>query len=164
MLSRELQVFSFHWAAANAVVDFLWFIYLCVLSIPISDLSFVLPYVTPAPSKQYTFTVFILAFALLLFFVCLFVCLFVVCLFVCLVGWLFGWLFLGFPDRVSLYSPGCPGTHFIDQSVLQLGNPPASAYQVLRLKACATTAQLALYLNHTFLQISLGIVHTHVLK
>jgi hypothetical protein len=48
-----------------------------------------------------------------------------------------------FRDRVSLYSPaGCPGTHFVDQGVLELRNPPASASQVLGLKACATTAQL----------------------
>jgi hypothetical protein len=43
-------------------------------------------------------------------------------------------------DWVSLYSPGCPGTHFVDQAGLKLRNPPASASQVLRLKAWATTA------------------------
>jgi hypothetical protein len=53
-----------------------------------------------------------------------------VCLFVCLF----------FQDRVSLYSPGCAGTHFVDQAGLELRNPPASASQVLGLKACATTA------------------------
>jgi hypothetical protein len=47
--------------------------------------------------------------------------------------------FLFFWDRVSLYSPGCPGTHFVDQAGLELRNPPASASQVLGLKACATT-------------------------
>jgi hypothetical protein len=52
-----------------------------------------------------------------------------VCLFVCL-----------FQDRVSLCSPGCPGTHFVDQAVLELRNLPASASRVLGLKACATTA------------------------
>jgi hypothetical protein len=46
---------------------------------------------------------------------------------------------LVFRDRVSLYSPGCPGTHFVDQASLELRNPPASASQVLGLKACATT-------------------------
>jgi hypothetical protein len=46
-----------------------------------------------------------------------------------------------FQDRVSLCSPGCPGTHFVDQAGLELRNPPASASQVLGLKACATTAQ-----------------------
>jgi hypothetical protein len=39
-------------------------------------------------------------------------------------------------DRVSLCSPGCPGTHFVDQAGLELRNPPASASQVLGLKAC----------------------------
>jgi hypothetical protein len=42
---------------------------------------------------------------------------------------------------VSLYSPGCPGTHSVDQAGLELRNPPASASQVLGLKACATTAR-----------------------
>jgi hypothetical protein len=48
-------------------------------------------------------------------------------------------LFFVFRDRVSLYSPGCPGTHFVDQAGLELRNLPASASQVLGLKACATT-------------------------
>jgi hypothetical protein len=47
---------------------------------------------------------------------------------------------LVFQDRVSLYSPGCPGTHSVDQADLELRNLPASASQVLGLKACATTA------------------------
>jgi hypothetical protein len=54
------------------------------------------------------------------------------CLFVC-------FLFVFFWDRVSLYSPGCRGTHFVDQASLELRNPPASASRVLGLKACATT-------------------------
>jgi hypothetical protein len=45
---------------------------------------------------------------------------------------------LVFQDRVSLYSPGCPGTHSVGQGGLKLRNPPAS--QVLGLKVCATTA------------------------
>jgi hypothetical protein len=49
---------------------------------------------------------------------------------------------LVFRDRVSLCSPGCPGTHFVDQAGLELRNLPASASQVLGLKACATTAEL----------------------
>jgi hypothetical protein len=40
---------------------------------------------------------------------------------------------------VSLFSPGCPGTHFVDQARLELRNLPASASQVLGLKACDTT-------------------------
>jgi hypothetical protein len=67
---------------------------------------------------------------------------------------LFGWGFFGccfvfvfvfvfvFRDRVSLYSPGCPGTHSVDQAGLELRNPPASASRVLGLKECATTSQL----------------------
>jgi hypothetical protein len=45
---------------------------------------------------------------------------------------------LVFQDRVSLYGPGCPGTHFVDQAGLKLRNLPASASRVLGLKACAT--------------------------
>jgi hypothetical protein len=32
-----------------------------------------------------------------------------------------------FRDRVSLYSPGCPGTHTVDQAGLDLRNLPVSA-------------------------------------
>jgi hypothetical protein len=49
-------------------------------------------------------------------------------------------LFCFFRNRVSLCSPGCPGTHSIDQAGLELRNPPASASHMLRLKVCATTA------------------------
>jgi hypothetical protein len=60
--------------------------------------------------------------------------------FFCLVGFfcfiLFGFVF---EDTVSLYSPGCPGTHFVDQAGLELRNPPASASRVQGLKACGTT-------------------------
>jgi hypothetical protein len=54
--------------------------------------------------------------------------------------WLVGWLV--FRDRVSLYSPGCSGTHFVDQAGLELRNPPASDSQILGLKVCTTTAWL----------------------
>jgi hypothetical protein len=47
-----------------------------------------------------------------------------------------------FLRQVSLYSPGCAGTHFVNQAGLELRNPPASASRVPGLKACATTAQL----------------------
>jgi hypothetical protein len=46
--------------------------------------------------------------------------------------------FCFFQDRDSLCSPGCPGTHSVDQAGLELRNPPASASQVLGLKACVT--------------------------
>ena len=51
----------------------------------------------------------------------------------------FSFSFLFFQDRVSLCSPGCPGTHFVNQVGPELRNPPASASQVLGLKPCATT-------------------------
>jgi hypothetical protein len=47
-----------------------------------------------------------------------------------------------FVETGFLCSPGCPGTHFVDQAGLELRNPLASASQVLGLKACATIAQL----------------------
>jgi hypothetical protein len=50
--------------------------------------------------------------------------------------------FFFFRDRVSsvsLYSPGCPGTHFVDQAGLELRNLHTSASRVLELKACTTT-------------------------
>jgi hypothetical protein len=46
---------------------------------------------------------------------------------------------LVFQNRVSLYSPGCPETHSVDQAGLELRNPPASASRVLGLKACTIT-------------------------
>ena len=46
-------------------------------------------------------------------------------------------LFFVFQDRVSLCSSGCSGTHSVDQVGLELRNSPASASQVLGLKACA---------------------------
>jgi hypothetical protein len=51
----------------------------------------------------------------------------------------FVFVFVVFQDMVSLYSPGCPGTHFVDQAGLELRNLLASAFPVLGLKACATT-------------------------
>jgi hypothetical protein len=51
----------------------------------------------------------------------------------------FFFFFLVFRDRVSQCSPGCPGTHSVDQAGLKLRNPPASASRVLGLKVCATT-------------------------
>jgi hypothetical protein len=68
-------------------------------------------------------------------------CVFIVASFATLVGlcesskqkskdYLLFCLFVCFRDRVSLYSSGCPGTHFVDQADLELRNPPASASQV----------------------------------
>jgi hypothetical protein len=58
--------------------------------------------------------------------------------------WVFVCLFV-FRDRVSLCSPGYPGTHFVDQAGLELRNLPASASQVLGLKVCATTPGAMFY-------------------
>jgi hypothetical protein len=68
----------------------------------------------------------------------LFVCLFL--LFVYFVLFFLCFVLFVFRDRVSLYSPYCPGTHFVDQAGLELRNLPASASQMLGLKVCATTA------------------------
>jgi hypothetical protein len=54
---------------------------------------------------------------------------------------LFVYLLVCFPDRVSLCSHSCPGTHSVDQAALELRNLPASASEALGLKVCATTAQ-----------------------
>jgi hypothetical protein len=52
--------------------------------------------------------------------------------------------FLVFQDRVSLCSPGCPGTHFVDQAGLELRKRiPASASQVLGIKGVRHHAQLS---------------------
>jgi hypothetical protein len=69
---------------------------------------------------------FVLVF--LLFCCCCYYCCFVLFCFV-----------LFFRYRVSLCSPGCPRAHSVDQAGLELRNLPASASQVLRLKACTTT-------------------------
>jgi hypothetical protein len=55
---------------------------------------------------------------------------------------LFCFSLLVFQDGVSLCSPGCPGTYSVDQAVLELRDPPASASKVLGLKVCATPALL----------------------
>jgi hypothetical protein len=62
-------------------------------------------------------------------------------------------LFFVFRDRVSLYSPCCPGTHFVDQAGLELRNPPASASRVLGLKACTTTPGLFMHFKKIFIII-----------
>ena len=50
-----------------------------------------------------------------------------------------------FQDRVSLCSPGWPGAHSVDQAGLKLRNPPASASQVLGLKACTAMPGLTFF-------------------
>jgi hypothetical protein len=76
----------------------------------------------------------VLVFLFLLFFVCLFV--------------------FVFQDRVSLCSPGCPGTHFVDQAGLELRNPPASASQVLGLKAVLVFLDLNIAIRPNFMLLT----------
>lgn len=59
-----------------------------------------------------------------------------------------------FLDRVSLYSPGCPGAHS-DQPGLELKNPHASASLVLELKASATTPRTIFYFKFLSLLMKL---------
>jgi hypothetical protein len=59
-------------------------------------------------------------------------------------------LLLLLQDRAFLCSLGCPGTYFVDQAGLELKNPPASASQVLGLKACTTTPGLVKIFMHKF--------------
>jgi hypothetical protein len=77
-------------------------------------------------------------------YVCMYVCM--VCMYteshsVVLAVWI-----TGFPASASgiseFNSLGFPGTYSVDQADLELRNLPASASQMLGLKACATTAQL----------------------
>jgi hypothetical protein len=50
-------------------------------------------------------------------------------------------------DRVSLYSPGCPGTHSIDQAGLELrDSPPSASLQCWDVKV---TARCFSFLIHT---------------
>ena len=76
--------------------------------------------------------------------------------FVCL--FFFFFFLLVFQDRVSLYSPGCPGTYSVDQAGLELRNLSASASQVLGLKVCPTTAQLHFFLDLFYYFISMSVL------
>jgi hypothetical protein len=68
--------------------------------------------------------------------------------------------FFFFQDRVSLYSSGCLGTHFVDQAGLELRNLPASASRVLGLKACATMPGLKVH-SYSMCQYSIP-VYGHI--
>jgi hypothetical protein len=61
-----------------------------------------------------------------------------------------------FRDRVSLCSPGCPGTHSVDQAGLELRNSPVSASQVLGLKVCTTMPGETSFFNIAFPQDEVG--------
>jgi hypothetical protein len=59
-------------------------------------------------------------------------------------------LFFFLRDRVSLCSSGCPTTHSVNQTGLELRNPPGSASQVLGLKVCVCRHCLAIYLFYIY--------------
>ncbi|GAB1286155.1 Probable ATP-dependent RNA helicase DDX31 [Apodemus speciosus] len=66
--------------------------------------------------------------------------------------------------RVSLCTPGCPGTHSVDQAGLELRNLPASASQVQGLQACATaTGTTRLAINY-FLRNSYSMFNSKVIE
>jgi hypothetical protein len=58
---------------------------------------------------------------------------YVIILFICLFIYLLIYLFIYFQDRVSLCSPGYPGTHSVDQAGLELRSPPVSLLFLLLL-------------------------------
>ena len=62
-------------------------------------------------------------------------------------------LFLFFRDRVSLCSPGCPGTHSVDQAGFELRDRPASVSRVLGLKALEENILKQLPANRQDLEI-----------
>jgi hypothetical protein len=65
-------------------------------------------------------------------------------------------------DRVSLCSPGCPGTHSVDQAGLEPRNLPASASHVLRLKVCANTTQPSLSLFKIYFILCVTVLPTYM--
>jgi hypothetical protein len=73
------------------------------------------------------------------------------CIYVFMYLYIYLFIYLGFWDRVSLCSPCYLRTHSMYQAGLKLKNPPASASQMLGLKACATTVQLV-YCLLTFIK------------
>ena len=66
--------------------------------------------------------------------------------------------FFFFRERVYLCSPGCPGTHFVDQAGLEIRNLPASASQVLGLKACTTTPGQNYHFKRVFIIFSYALL------
>jgi hypothetical protein len=60
--------------------------------------------------------------------------------------YLFNFCFVFFLNRFSLCIPGFPGTHSVDQGRLKIRNLPASATQVLGLKASTITPRFILFI------------------
>ena len=59
-------------------------------------------------------------------------------------------LLLVFQDRVSLHSPGCPGTFCAQEVGLELRDLPASASWVMGLNVCTTNSWLNYEINKLF--------------
>jgi hypothetical protein len=57
----------------------------------------------------------------------------------------FFFFFLVFQDRVSLYSPGCPGAHFVDQAGPDLRNPACLCLLSAGIKGVHHHARLLMY-------------------
>jgi hypothetical protein len=68
-----------------------------------------------------------------------------------------------FQDRISLYSPDCPGTHFVDQAGLKLKILPASASRVPGLKACSTMPSLPNFSAYMTLPFILSFTYWKIL-
>ncbi|GAB1302510.1 Polycomb group RING finger protein 6 [Apodemus speciosus] len=66
--------------------------------------------------------------------------------------------------RVSLYSPGCPGTHSVDQAGLELRNPPASASQSAGITGARHHARRFEPLEKKFVRVSGEATIGHVEK
>jgi hypothetical protein len=74
-----------------------------------------------------------------------------------------------FQDRVSLHSPGCPGTHSVDQAGLELRDPLASASQVAGIKGMhhhcpATCILISSIIPKIILYLSVIFRHAQELK
>jgi hypothetical protein len=71
-------------------------------------------------------------------------------------------IFVLFFKTGFLCSPGCPGTHSVDQAGLELRNPPASAPQMLKPRSCLVrvTSLALIWLYKLFIYV-LGCEHAH---
>ncbi|GAB1300048.1 Mitogen-activated protein kinase 1 [Apodemus speciosus] len=63
---------------------------------------------------------------------------------------------------VSLCSPGCPGTHFVDQAGLELRNPPSSASQMLGLKALDLLDKMLTFNPHKRIEVEQALAHPYL--
>jgi hypothetical protein len=69
-------------------------------------------------------------------------------------------LFLFVWNKVSLRSPGCPGTHSVDQAGFRLRDLPAPAFRVLGLKVCTSVSDKSCYQSLDIINIPAS-THIH---